>query len=106
MQNILFEWDERKNLTNIKKHGISFQEAKTCFEDEFAEVFLDTEHSTIEDRHILLGLSEIHKTLVVIHTEKDNKNDEQTIIRIISARKATKKEFLYYWIHRKQKEQV
>ena len=85
MQNILFEWDERKNLTNI---------------------FPDTEHSTIEDRHILLGLSEIHKTLVVIHTEKDNKNDEQTIIRIISARKATKKEFLYYWIHRKQKEQV
>jgi Uncharacterized protein conserved in bacteria len=106
MQNVLFEWDERKNLVNIKKHGISFQEARTCFEDEFAEVFPDTEHSAIEDRYILLGLSETHKTLVVIYTERDKKNDEQTILRIISARKATRKEFLYYWLHRKQKEQI
>jgi len=77
MQNILFEWDERKNLANIKKHGISFQEAKTCFEDDFAEVFPDTEHSVIEDRYILLGLTEIHKTLVVIYAERDNKQKEQ-----------------------------
>jgi uncharacterized DUF497 family protein len=106
MQHISFEWDERKNLANIKKHGISFQEAKTCFEDDFAEVFPDTEHSMIEDRYILLGLSEIHKTLVVIYTERDNKSNEQVVIRIISARKATKKEFLYYWENRKQKEQI
>jgi len=106
MQNVLFEWDERKNSVNIKKHGINFQEAKTCFEDDFAEVFPDTEHSAIEDRYIFLGLSDIHKTLVVIYTERDNKNNEQVIIRIISARKATKKEFLYYWKQRKQKEQL
>jgi len=106
MQNVLFEWDERKNLVNRKKHGISFQEAKTCFEDDFAEVFPDTEHSASEDRYIFLGISDILKTLVVIYTERDNKNKEQVIIRIISARKATKKEFLYYWTSRKQKEQV
>jgi uncharacterized DUF497 family protein len=106
MQNVLFEWDERKSLANIKKHGISFQEAKTCFEDDFAEIFPDTEHSATEDRSIFLGLSEVHKTLVVIYTERNNKDNEQVIIRIISARKATKKEFLYYWVNRKQKEQT
>jgi len=81
-------------------------EKQLNFEDEFAEIFPDTEHSAIEERYILLGLSEIHKTLIVIYTERDCKNNEQTILRIISARKATKKEFLYYWIHRKQKEQI
>jgi uncharacterized DUF497 family protein len=106
MQKVLFEWGERKNLANIKKHGISFQEAKTCFEDDFAEIFSDTEHSINEDRYIFLGLSEVCKTLVVIYTERDNINDDELIIRIISARKATKKEFLYYWKSRKQKEQI
>jgi len=106
MQNILFEWNERKNLANIRKHHISFQEAKTCFEDDFAEIFPDTDHSMIEDRYILLGLSEFHKNLVVIYTERNDINNEQVIIRIISARKTTKKEFLYYWKNRKQKEQI
>jgi uncharacterized DUF497 family protein len=106
MQHILFEWDERKNSANIKKHSISFQEAKTCFEDDFAEIFPDTEHSIIEDRYIFLGLSEILKTLVVIYTERENRGNEQVIIRIISARKATKKEFLYYWENRKRKERA
>ncbi len=105
MQEVLFEWDERKNLANIRKHGISFQEAKTCFEDDFAEMFPDNEHSKNEDRYIFLGLSEVLRTLVIIYAEKDNKDSEQIVNRIISARKATKKEFLYYWEQRKQKEQ-
>jgi uncharacterized DUF497 family protein len=102
MPEVLFEWDEAKNLANIKKHGISFQEAKTCFEDEYAEIFSDPEHSENEDRYIFLGLSAFLKTLVVVYTERCNDN-EQIINRIISARKATKKEFLYYWENRKQK---
>jgi uncharacterized DUF497 family protein len=105
MQEVLFEWSEAKNLANIKKHGISFQEARTCFEDDFAEIFPDEEHSENEERYIFLGLSEILRTLVVIYTERYN-NSEQIINRIISARKATKKEFLYYWEHRKQKGQL
>jgi uncharacterized DUF497 family protein len=105
MQEILFEWDERKNRANIKKHGISFQEAKTCFEDDFAEMFPDTEHSENENRYIFLGLSEVLRTLVVIYTERNIEENEKIVNRIISARKATKKEFLYYWEHRRQKEQ-
>jgi len=101
----IFEWDEQKNLANMKKHGISFQEAKTCFEDDFAEIFSDIEHSENEDRYIILGLSETIRTLVVIYTEKDINDDEQIVNRIISARKAAKKEFLYYWKQRWQKEQ-
>ena len=105
MQELIFEWDEYKNLANIKKHGINFQEAKTCFEDDFAEMFSDIEHSESEDRYIFLGLSEILRTLVVIYTERSNINEDQIVNRIISARKATKKEFLYYWKQRRQKEQ-
>ena len=106
MQKILFEWGERKNLLNIKKHGISFKEAETCFEDDFAEIFFDAKHSINEDRYIFLGLSKSCKTLVVIYTERDDIDDEQTVIRIIGARKATPTEFLYYWKRRKQKEQI
>lgn len=56
---IEFQWDERKNALNQKKHGISFDEAKTCFEDEHARVFFDVEHSRNEDRSILIGLSSV-----------------------------------------------
>lgn len=52
-----FEWDEHKNALNQKKHGISFEEAKSCFEDEHARIFFDVEHSKNEDRSILIGLS-------------------------------------------------
>ena len=66
MKEVLFEWDELKNIANIKKHGISFQEAKTCFEDGYAEVFPDLEHSIYEERYIFLGISGSLRTLVVI----------------------------------------
>ena len=106
MKEILFEWDELKNIANIKKHGISFQEAKTCFEDGYAEVFPDLEHSQYEERYIFLGLSGSLRTLVVIYTERNIYDDNQVFNRIISARRTTKKEFLYYWKNRKQKEEV
>jgi uncharacterized DUF497 family protein len=103
MMQLKFEWDDKKNSTNIKKHGVSFEDAKTCFEDEFAAIFDDIEHSQDEDRFILLGMSATLKTLVVIFTER-SKNERSGIVnRIISARKATKKEFQYYWERRKDK---
>lgn len=92
MNNIRFEWDNNKNLTNIKKHKISFEEAKTVFFDENARVIPDPEHSNTEKRFIILGISNKLKLLIVVHTYKEN--DE--VIRIISARKASKNESKYY----------
>lgn len=92
MNNIRFEWDNNKNLTNVKKHKISFEEVKTVFFDENARVIPDPEHSESEDRFIILGISNKLKLLIVVHTYRDN--DE--VIRIISARKATKSESKYY----------
>ena len=96
-----FEWDEKKNEINQKKHGVSFEEAKSCFEDEHARVFFDVEHSKDEDRSILIGLSSELRTLIVVYTECINGDDDLIVNRIISARKATKKEFQYYWNARK-----
>jgi uncharacterized DUF497 family protein len=98
---IEFQWDEKKNALNQKKHGISFDEAKTCFEDEHARVFFDVEHSKNEDRSILIGLSSVLRTLVVFFTERNKIDSEHIVNRIISARRATKKEFQYYWNERK-----
>lgn len=98
---IEFEWDENKNAINQKKHGVSFEEAKTCFEDDHARVFYDVEHSQDEDRSILIGMSSALRTLVVVYTERIVQ-DEIVVNRIISARKATKKEFRYYWNARKE----
>ncbi len=92
MNNIQFEWDENKNLVNIKKHKISFEEAKSVFLDENARVISDPEHSETEERFIILGMTNKLKLLIVVHTYREN--DE--IIRIISARKATKYESKYY----------
>ncbi|MBK7103691.1 MAG: BrnT family toxin [Ignavibacteriae bacterium] len=92
MNNIHFQWDQKKNIENIKKHKISFEEAKTVFFDENARVISDPEHSINEDRFIILGFSTKLNLLVVVHTYREN--DE--IIRIISARKATKTESKYY----------
>ncbi|NOX65753.1 MAG: BrnT family toxin [Chlorobi bacterium] len=92
MNNIRFEWDNTKNLNNIKKHKISFEEAKTVFFDENARVISDPEHSESEERLIILGISNKLKLLIVVHTYREN--DE--VIRIISARKATKTESKYY----------
>ncbi len=93
MNNIRFEWDQNKNRENIKKHKISFKEAQTIFYDENARFISDPEHSDYEERFIILGISYGLRILVVVHTYKEN--DE--VVRIISARKATKSEIKYYY---------
>lgn len=92
MRAITFEWDANKASQNKKKHGISFEEAKTVFFDENALIIHDPEHSHDEERFVMLGLSEISRMLVVIHCYRE----KDKIIRIISARKATKKESTQY----------
>ena len=87
-----FEWDPNKNEINKKKHGISFEEAKTVFYDEYAILFDDPDHSEDEDRFIILGLSQRENLCIVSHCYRGA--DE--IIRIISARKATKTETRFY----------
>lgn len=93
MQSISFEWDSRKNSLNKSKHGITFEEAQTVFVDENALLIHDPDHSDDEDRFILLGLSSKFLMLLVCHCYQ--KNDE--VIRIISAREATRKEQKQYW---------
>ena len=88
MTSICFSWDDRKNLTNQKKHRVSFEEAQTVFFDEHAIEYYDPDHSESEDRFLMLGLSQKVRILVVSYTlQKDGAE-----IRIISARKATKRE--------------
>ena len=87
-----FEWDEEKNQINQKKHKISFEEAQSVFFDEEALIIDDPEHSLEEERFIILGLSKKTNLLVVCHCYR--KSD--TIIRIISARKATVRETISY----------
>ena len=88
---ITFEWNEQKALKNLRKHGISFDEAKSVFYDEFALQFFDEKHSDEEDRFIMLGRSNQAKVLIVCHCERNEGH-----IRIISARKATKNERNFY----------
>ncbi|MDP2827914.1 MAG: BrnT family toxin [Sulfuricellaceae bacterium] len=83
-----FEWDEHKATANLKKHGISFEEAKSVFYDENAKLIGDPDHSEDEDRFVLLGLNAALKVLVVCHCYRNDSG----AIRIISARKATAKE--------------
>ncbi len=89
---IRFEWDEAKNTVNKRKHKISFEEAQTVFYDENALVIDDPEHSKEEERFIILGLSAQANLLVVCHCLRES----ETVIRIISARKATKSESKQY----------
>ncbi|MDE2309820.1 MAG: BrnT family toxin [Betaproteobacteria bacterium] len=89
---IKFEWDTAKATSNKKKHGVSFVEAQSVFYDEFAVQFFDEENSVSEDRFLILGFSDEARLLIVCHGERDQGN----IIRIISARKATKNESNYY----------
>ena len=89
---IKFEWDTTKANSNKKKHGVSFEEAQTVFYDEFAVQFFDDESSELEDRFLMLGFSDEARLLIVCHCERNQGN----IIRIISARKATKIEGNYY----------
>lgn len=87
-----FEWDERKNKRNRRKHGIWFEEAQSVFDDSHGRLFYDPEHSEDEERFILLGVSSAARILVVVHCYKES----DSLIRIISARKATKKEARLY----------
>ena len=89
---ITFEWDSAKAAANAKKHGVSFEEAQTVFYDEFAVQFFDEENSDDEARFLLLGMSTQAKLLIVCHCERDSGN----VIRIISARKTTKREQVFY----------
>jgi uncharacterized DUF497 family protein len=85
-------WEDKKNKDNIKKHGISFEEVETVFYDPNGKLIDDPDHSDNEDRFIFLGLSKMLHLLVVCHCYRENDD----IIRIITARKATKKETKYY----------
>ena len=89
---IEFEWNSAKATTNLKKHGVSFEEAQTIFYDEFAVQFFDEENSDDEERFLLLGLSTGARLLLVCHCERASGN----VIRIISARNATKRECTFY----------
>ena len=88
MEELRFVWDEKKNRANLGKHGVSFEEARTAFYDEHAAVYFDPDHSEDEDRFILLGMSLKLRVLVVCHCYRES----DTVIRIISARKADKGE--------------
>ena len=85
-----FEWNPDKADRNLNKHGISFEEAGTVFDDPLFITVLDEEHSVDEERYITLGLSKTGRLLLIAHT------DRQGAIRIISARKATKRERRFY----------
>jgi uncharacterized DUF497 family protein len=85
---VRFTWDARKAAANLKKHGVSFEEASTAFEDELGAYYPDTLH---EDRFILIGYSRRQRMLYVVHAEV-----QPEAIRIISARKATKHEKARY----------
>jgi len=90
---IKFEWDAVKALKNVEKHGVSFEEASSVFYDEFAVQFYDDGHSELEeDRFLVLGISNNFRMLMICHCEKQSGN----VLRIISARKATKNERKFY----------
>ena len=93
MKELRFEWDEKKNRTNIKKHGVSFEEAQSTFQDEHALQFFDPDHSDSEDRFILLGISAKLRVVIVCHCFRN----VDLVIRIISARKADQSEEKHYW---------
>ena len=101
MDTIKFEWDENKNQTNQKKHGISFEEAKEVFFDDDAILFDDPEHSKGEERFLIIGLIQKEKICIVSHCYRDKENT----IRIISARKATKNEKKIYTEVRNMKQE-
>jgi uncharacterized protein len=87
-----FEWDAVKAATNRRKHGVSFEEARSVFVDEEALLIADPEHSESEDRFVLLGLSARIRVLVVVHAYRAGTD----VIRLISARKADRQEQLTY----------
>jgi len=93
MRNIEFAWDERKARSNLAKHGVSFEEAKSVFLDESARLLDDPDHSADEERFVLLGYSFQARCLIVSHCYRQSDAE----IRLISARKATALEEQTYW---------
>jgi len=87
-----FEWDPSKASANVRKHGVSFDEARSVFYDDFAVQFFDEDNSVDEERFIMLGLSSEARLLIVCHCERS----DGAVIRIISARKATRNEAAFY----------
>ena len=92
MKEIRFTWNETKAQANLLKHKISFNEATSVFSDDNARLIYDPDHSLEEERFLLLGISYKLKILIVVHCMKNGSNE----IRIISARKASKKEQKQY----------
>ncbi len=96
MYNIIIDmnvtWDEAKNLSNQKKHGVSFEEAETVFYDDDSVLFDDPDHSVGEERFLIIDVTDTEKLCIVSHCYRD-----EDVIRIISARKATKHEKQIYW---------
>ena len=90
---LLFEWDPEKALGNEQKHGVTFDEASSVFADTFSLTIHDPLHSEDEERFIIIGVSCRNRMLTVVHTERGEN------LRIISARRATKKEIVYYENH-------
>jgi uncharacterized DUF497 family protein len=96
MSEMRFEWDEEKNQENKRKHGVPFEEAQTVFLDENSVRFFDPDHSRDEDRFIMVGMSIRLRVVVVCHCYRQ----DDSVIRIISARKADRKEqndYRKYW---------
>jgi uncharacterized DUF497 family protein len=91
--NITFTWDARKARINLAKHRISFEEAQSAFLDESARLIDDPDHSADEERFLLLGFSYQARCLVVSHCYRE----ADSVIRLISARRATKREQAVYW---------
>lgn len=85
-----FEWNPNKAVLNLEKHGVSFQEAVTVFDDPLSFTFPDPDHSIGESRYVIIGISRFEQLLVVAHTDRGEK------VRIISARKATRQERRFY----------
>lgn len=98
MDELRFEWADTKENTRVQEHGVSFEEARTAFYDENAVQFFDPDHSETEDRFILLGLSFKPRTLVVCHCFRES----ETVVRLISARKADRDEEHEYWRRRRK----
>lgn len=88
MKNIIFEWDSKKAKSNLKKHGVSFEEAQAVFFDDLAIQYWDDSHSKKEERFLMLGLRNMLRVLLVVHCYRES----DSTIRIISVRKATKNE--------------
>ncbi len=92
---LIFEWDENKAKSNVRKHKITFDEAKTVFSDPFLITFPDEQNSQNEERFISIGASNVNRVLLVVHTEIEA-NGNDILIRIISCRKPNVAERRFY----------